>query len=60
MCPFANAETARVFLDESLRRFETVYPTAGTSTSAVQIHLSDLERLSDAEGWVDVATGWRE
>jgi prolyl-tRNA editing enzyme YbaK/EbsC (Cys-tRNA(Pro) deacylase) len=49
-----------VFLDESLRRFETVYPAAGTSTSAVQIHLSDLERLSDAEGWVDVATGWRE
>ena len=60
VCPFANAETARVFLDESLRRFETVYPAAGTSTSAVQIHLSDLERLSDAEGWVDVATGWRE
>ena len=60
VCPFANAPSARVFLDESLRRFETVYPAAGTSTSAVQIDLADLERLSDAEGWVDVATGWRE
>lgn len=60
VCPFANPAGTRVFLDESLRRFETIYPAAGTSTSAVQIVVADFEHLSSAEGWVDVSTGWRD
>ena len=60
VCPFANPGSARVFLDESLRRFPTVFPAAGTATSAVELDLSDLERMSEAEGWVEVTTGWRE
>ncbi|WP_449279057.1 YbaK/EbsC family protein [Leucobacter sp. GX24907] len=60
VCPFANPPHARVFLDESLRRFETVYPAAGTATSAVRIDVTELEALCEAEGWVDVTTGWRE
>lgn len=60
VCPFANPEGTRVFLDESLRRFESVYPAAGTPTSAVHIAISELEPLSAAEGWVDISTGWRE
>ncbi|HUH53528.1 MAG TPA: YbaK/EbsC family protein [Microbacteriaceae bacterium] len=60
VCPFANVESARVFLDESLKRFESVYPAAGTANSAVQIMLTELELLSGSEGWVDVATAWRE
>lgn len=59
VCPFVNVASARVFLDESLRRFDTVYPAAGTSASAVQIIVDELAQLSDAEGWVDVSTGWR-
>lgn len=59
VCPFANPEGTRVFLDESLRRFETVFPAAGTTTSAVQIATESFETYSGAEGWVDVCTGWR-
>lgn len=59
VCPFGNPESARVFLDESLGRFATVFPAAGTVTSAVEIDVADLARLSGAEAWVDVTTGWR-
>lgn len=59
VCPFANTQGARVFLDESLRRFDTVFPAAGTSTSAVQINVDAIQDLSGAEGWVDIATGWQ-
>lgn len=59
VCPFANPEGTRVFLDESLRRFETVFPAAGTTASAVEIPVPALESLARAEGWVDIATGWR-
>jgi prolyl-tRNA editing enzyme YbaK/EbsC (Cys-tRNA(Pro) deacylase) len=58
VCPFANPVGARVFLDASLQRFTSVYPAAGTSTSAVEIALNDFVQFSDAEGWVDLATGW--
>ncbi|MCA0346486.1 MAG: YbaK/EbsC family protein [Actinobacteria bacterium] len=59
VCPFANPEGTRVFLDESLRRFETVYPAAGTGTSAVQVAVAAFDALSGADGWIDVTTGWR-
>lgn len=59
VCPFANPTTARVFLDESLRRFDTVFPAAGTPSSAVEIPVAELERLSSAAGWMDVSVGWR-
>lgn len=59
VCPFVNPESARIFLDESLRRFESVFPAAGTSTSAVQIEIARFEQLSEAEGWVDVTAGWQ-
>lgn len=60
VCPFANPDETRVYLDESLRRFETVFPAAGTANSAVELDLEELERLSGALGWVDVCNGWRE
>lgn len=55
VCPFAVKPGARVFLDESLRRFETVFPAGGTATSAIEFAIADLERFSDATGWVDVS-----
>ncbi|MBL3698379.1 YbaK/EbsC family protein [Leucobacter luti] len=60
VCPFAPAETARVFLDASLRRFATVFPAAGTATSAVEIPVGRLAELSGAAGWVDVTLGWQD
>ena len=60
VCPFANPENTRIFLDESLRRFDTVFPAAGTATSAVEITVGDFSALCGAEDWVDVTTGWRE
>ncbi len=59
VCPFTNPDGTRVFLDESLRRFDLVYPAAGTATSAVPINISEFEALTGAEGWVDISLGWR-
>lgn len=59
VCPFANPAGTRVFLDESLRRFETVFPAAGTSTSAVELPIERLASFAGAEDWVDVSVGWR-
>ncbi|HLR47192.1 MAG TPA: YbaK/EbsC family protein [Deinococcales bacterium] len=60
VCPFANPEGTRVFLDESLRRFDTVWPAAGSASSAVALTIEELEQCSRAEGWVDITRGWRE
>ena len=54
VCPFGVNEGIPVYLDESLRRFDTVYPAAGTAASAVMLTLPELERASEADGWVDV------
>lgn len=60
VCPFGVNEGVQVYLDESLRRFETVYPAAGTAASAVRLTLPELEKASDSLGWVDVCKGWQE
>ena len=54
VCPFAVKEGVPVWLDESLRRFDLVYPAAGTSNSAAKLTLAELEQASQALGWVDV------
>lgn len=54
VCPFANPAGTRVYLDESLKRFETVYPAAGSANSAIEMNLSELEETSRAHGWVAV------
>lgn len=54
VCPFANPPGARVWLDTSLQRFETVFPAAGSPDSAVELTLPDLQQLSHAAGWVTV------
>ena len=55
VCPFAVHDQARIYLDESLRRFDTVFPAGGTATSAIEFTIDDLERFSEAIGWVDVS-----
>lgn len=55
VCPFAVNEGVRVFLDESLKRFETVFPACGSSNSAIELTISELEKYaSQPVGWVDV------
>jgi len=55
VCPFGVNEGVKVYLDESLKRFDIVYPAAGTSSSAVELHIPELEAASECIGWVDVA-----
>ena len=60
VCPFALPEDVKVYLDVSLRRFETVFPAAGSSNSAVEMTCDELERYaSNFVEWVDVCKGWR-
>ena len=54
VCPFGVNEGVRTYLDASLHRYETVYPACGSSNSAIQLTLPELERFSEALGWVDV------
>ena len=60
VCPFALPEDVKVYLDASLKRFETVFPAAGSSNSAVEMTCDELERYaSNFVEWVDVCKGWR-
>ena len=54
VCPFGIKDGIKVYLDESLKRFDTVYPAAGNDHSAVKLSIADLAEASDAEGWTDV------
>lgn len=54
VCPFANPDSATVYLDVSLKRFETVFPAAGSGNSAVEMTCEELEQCSKAEEWIDV------
>lgn len=54
VCPFAVNDGVTVYLDESLKRFETVFPAAGSSNSAIELSLESLEQFSNCSEWVDV------
>ncbi|MDD6479336.1 MAG: YbaK/EbsC family protein [Oscillospiraceae bacterium] len=54
VCPFAVNEGVEIYLDNSLKRFETVFPAAGSSNSAIELTLPELEKYSGYLEWVDV------
>lgn len=54
VCPFGVREGVTVYLDESLRRFDIVYPACGSDNSAVKLTVAELEKASGSAGWVDV------
>lgn len=54
VCPFAVKPGCAVYLDESLKRFDIVYPAAGNAASAVELTVAELETYSRSEAWIDV------
>ncbi len=54
VCPFGINEGVTVYLDESLRRFTTVFPACGSANSAIELSISEMERYSGYAEWVDV------
>ena len=58
VCPFAVNAGVKVYLDESLKRFETVFPACGSSNSAIELTIPELEQYSGFEEWVNVCKGW--
>ena len=54
VCPFGIKEGVDVYLDESMKRFDTIYPACGSSNSAVKLTCEELEMLSGSLGWIDV------
>lgn len=54
VCPFGVNEDVDVFLDESLKRFDTVYPACGSSNSAIKLSIEELEKVSNYKEWIDV------
>ena len=61
VCPFAIKEGVEVYLDESMRRFETVFPAAGSSNSAIQLTCDQLEQYTqNFVAWGDFCKGWQE
>lgn len=60
ICPFATNEGVKIYLDESLKRFETVFPACGSSNSAIELTIPELEKYSNYIDWVDVCKAWQE
>ncbi len=60
VCPFAVNEGVHVYLDESLKRFVTVFPACGSGNSAIELTIPELEEFSKCLKWVDVCKGWNE
>ena len=60
VCPFGINEGVKVYLDDSLKRFTTVYPACGSSNSAIELNMEELERLTGAHfvSWIDVCKDW--
>ena len=58
VCPFANPEGTTAYLDVSLKRFDPVFPAAGSPNSAIELSCAELEAFSHSAGWVDVCKDW--
>lgn len=54
VCPFAVKDGVEVYLDQSLKRFDTVFPACGSSNSAIELSIEELEKCSNYKAWLDV------
>ncbi|MGE6663916.1 YbaK/EbsC family protein [Paenibacillus xylanexedens] len=60
VCPFAIKNDVSVYLDISLKRFDTIYPACGSSNSAIELTIKQLEKYSSYSEWIDVCKGWND
>ena len=58
VCPFAVSDGVVVYLDISLKRFQTIFPACGSSNSAIELTIEELEKYSSFTAWIDVCKGW--
>ena len=58
VCPFGLTNVLEVYLDISLKRFDTVFPACGSSNSAIELTIQELFQFSQAKEWIDVCKGW--
>jgi len=58
VCPFGINGGVTVYLDNSLKRFATVFPACGSSNSAIELSIEELEKYSGYRSWIDVCKGW--
>ena len=59
ICPFATKDTSKIYLDVSLKRFDTVFPACGSSNSAIELTIPELERYSSYIAWIDVCKNYQ-
>ena len=61
VCPFGiDNPNVDVYLDVSMKRFETVFPAAGSSNSAIELTMDELEKYSKPKAWIDVCKNWQD
>ena len=58
VCPFGINDNVSVYLDVSLKRFDTVFPACGSSNSAIELSINELEKYSNYIEWIDVCKDW--
>lgn len=58
VCPFGVNDGVEIYLDESLKRFQTVFPAAGSSNSAIEVNMEELEEYSRSTNWIDVCKAY--
>lgn len=58
VCPFALPSNVSVYLDDSMKRFETMFPACGSGNSAIELTLDELEKTSNFKEWIDVCKNW--
>ena len=59
VCPFAVNDGVNIYLDASLKRFSTVFPACGSSNSAIELTIEEMEKYSGFMAWIDVCKGWQ-
>jgi prolyl-tRNA editing enzyme YbaK/EbsC (Cys-tRNA(Pro) deacylase) len=59
VCPFGINDGVTVYLDESLKRFEIVFPACGSSNSTIELTIEELEKYSNYSSWIAVCKGWQ-
>ena len=60
VCPFGINDNVEVYLDCSLKRFYTVFPACGSSNSAIELSIEELETYSNFSHWIDVCKNWQD